>query len=934
MARRVSEGPTVVLEDASLDLHGHVVATFAVTEDDVPLTLGELTALAPRFTLAKLTDHPADGLRAWESLILTGKHVAPTLRPGGPDDPEVLTSVRQPGPEIPASLIDLGEGRFRYVFATAVTGFDPGETLRVGMWLSGVESGSLRTATTHDFRPSDGPVEALDTVLDVNCASCHGSVVAHETIAGVRLCLTCHTWQNVDTLTIDPAALVTTGTTARTNPNPLELGRMLHRIHRGKDLPTLYTTAWDGVSLSSTTVPFAPNFAPPYVQQKPGSPVRAVLPGRKYSIVRADGHEVMFAQSLTIPSADPTLGATMLLASGGLFPRDLRDCAVCHGDAPQRDVVKFGITRRTCSGCHPEVWFQASSPAADRVRYPHPGGAQADDTQCLGCHVTGTPKLYAPVEEVHLPPARAPRYNQPFIEIVRVDDLAPGKRPKVTFRLFDRVGPIAPSPSAPLPAFEPDVPGSSYVPRKFNAAPLPASAATLTIKVIGPTTPDYSTYSGVLLTSGLGFGNPDPAALSTSSNSDEYVYTFSSIVPPGTAGTFLVGMEGRRFLTPSGTPASPYDKTRDVFRWPYTGETVNETPENAIVYVNAANGTWTKGAGSPGAVPRRTVVELQKCLRCHDRIEFHSGQRHDPAWCVTCHTPDLTDLQQRLNVAGRLYPGGPVNVGATFDGVEERSTHFKVNMHRIHTGARDGAASLEAIKPYALYFSKAYFFDRGGFPGDLRNCTLCHAGKSYLLESVPADASPTRGNEQATVWHPARPLGTSPPHPHDPDEPSVLPITAACTGCHATGATFSHVAAKTVDGVETCAKCHVKGALSVEVAHGLARPTGVADATFSSILEQVIVPRCATSACHAAGGTSPVLEAGAAYAALVGVQSGQSALTFVAPNDTEASYLVHKLRGTQGSVGGSGAMMPTDGALAPADLAAIEAWIANGAPND
>ena len=543
-----------MLEDASLDLHGHVVATFAVTEDDVPLTLGELTALAPRFTLAKLTDHPADGLRAWESLILTGKHVAPTLRPGGPDDPEVLTSVRQPGPEIPASLIDLGEGRFRYVFATAVTGFDPGETLRVGMWLSGVESGSLRTATTHDFRPSDGPVEALDTVLDVNCASCHGSVVAHETIAGVRLCLTCHTWQNVDTLTIDPAALVTTGTTARTNPNPLELGRMLHRIHRGKDLPTLYTTAWDGVSLSSTTVPFAPNFAPPYVQQKPGSPVRAVLPGRKYSIVRADGHEVMFAQSLTIPSADPTLGATMLLASGGLFPRDLRDCAVCHGDAPQGDVVKFGITRRTCSGCHPEVWFQASSPAADRVRYPHPGGAQADDTQCLGCHVTGTPRLYAPVEEVHLPPARAPRYNQPFIEIVRVDDLAPGKRPKVTFRLFDRVGPIAPSPSAPLPAFEPDVPGSSYVPRKFNAAPLPASAATLTIKVMGPTTPDYSTYSGVLLTSGLGFGNPDPAALSTSSNSDEYVYTFSSIVPPGTAGTFLVGMEGRRFLTPSGDP--------------------------------------------------------------------------------------------------------------------------------------------------------------------------------------------------------------------------------------------------------------------------------------------------------------------------------------------------------------------------------------------
>jgi hypothetical protein len=308
---------------------------------------------------------------------------------------------------------------------------------------------------------------------------------------------------------------------------------------------------------------------------------------------------------------------------------------------------------------------------------------------------------------------------------------------------------------------------------------------------------------------------------------------------------------------------------------------------------------------------------------------------------VVCHGPDATDLPQRVNVAGRRWAGGPLNVGATFDGVEERSSHLKRNVHRIHTGAREGPASLEAIRPFALYFSKAYFFDRGGFPGDLRNCTLCHEGKSYLVDAVPADAPPSRGNEQGTVWHwtgtaarggDSGGIGIV----HDPGEPSVLPITAACTGCHATGATLQHVAAKTVNGVETCTQCHSKGNLAVEVVHGLAPPTGGgATASFSSIVEAILVPRCATSACHAAGAQPPRLDAPGAYAALVGVQSGQSSLRYVEANAPEQSYLVHKLRGTAASVGGSTAtLMPPDGALAPADVAAIEAWITNGAPND
>ncbi|HEX9240999.1 MAG TPA: hypothetical protein VF875_01020 [Anaeromyxobacter sp.] len=927
-----SEGPAMVLEDGSLDLHGRVVATFSVSQDGVPLALDEVKALAPRFTLARLTDHRSgDGQRAWESLLLTGAHVASVVQPGGPDDPTYLTSVRQPGHEEGTDLVDLGGGRFRYVFSQPLGSFVPTETIRIGVWLEGVAEGTQLSSSTFDFTPTGGAVEARDTVLDDNCVTCHGKhPVAHEKISGVRLCLTCHTWQNVDPYTIDPAALVTAGTSSSKNPNPLELGRLLHRVHRGKELPTLWQTAWDGVSMTSCVVPAPGGLPNPYIPYRAFNPARTLQLGRKYSVIAADGREVVFASTGSVYPVDPTVGTSMALASGAMFPRDLRDCAVCHQNAPQGWVTKYAVTRRTCSGCHPEVWFQASSPAIDRVRFPHPGGPQADDTQCKGCHVdgVGAPKLYAPIEEIHVVPARAPRNDRPIVEITGVGGVVasvPGQPPvypTVRFRISDRVGAIWPSLSSPQPAMEPEGP--------YSASPVARKFTSILVKIQGPTVPDYSMF-GVILSSGG--ANPDPVN-AVSVGTDEYVYTFGTTLPPGTTGTFVVGMEARRSLA----AASPYDKVNDVFRWPYTHEPVNESADNAFVFVNTASGAWPPPPGTPAPVPRRTIVDEQKCLRCHDRIEFHGPSRHQVQWCITCHTSDMADLDKRLSAAnaGRRYPGGPVRIGATYDGIEERSTQLKMHVHRLHTGNRKGVSSLEGIAPYIVYFGKAYYFDRGGFPGDLRNCTLCHLGKTYLLENVPADAPPTRANETAAAWHQSTGAGNpTAPLAHPPDEPATPPLQAACTGCHATGAALTHVVQKTVDGVETCTGCHVKGSLGVEIAHGLAKPTETtASAAFSSIEKNLLVPRCATSACHAAGATPPVLDAGKGYAAMVGVQAGEASMPYVTPSTTAQSYLLFKLRGDMASAGGSGQIMPPDGSLSAADVAAIEAWIANGAPND
>jgi hypothetical protein len=108
--------------------------------------------------------------------------------------------------------------------------------------------------------------------------------------------------------------------------------------------------------------------------------------------------------------------------------------------------------------------------------------------------------------------------------------------------------------------------------------------------------------------------------------------------------------------------------------------------------------------------------------------------------------------------------------------------------------------------------------------------------------------------------------------------------------------------------------------------------------TFSAIAQDILVPRCATSACHSGSPppAEPTLDADLAWSALVGVPSQQASGTqLVEPFAPERSYLVMKLRGTAASAGGLGSLMPIgEAALDEADIAAIEAWIANGAPND
>jgi hypothetical protein len=106
---------------------------------------------------------------------------------------------------------------------------------------------------------------------------------------------------------------------------------------------------------------------------------------------------------------------------------------------------------------------------------------------------------------------------------------------------------------------------------------------------------------------------------------------------------------------------------------------------------------------------------------------------------------------------------------------------------------------------------------------------------------------------------------------------------------------------------------------------------------FAAQVQPIFTSNCALSGCHA--GSNPAqgmnLSDGQAYANIVNVQSNESSLLRVKPGEPDESYLVHKIQGTQGSVGGSGGQMPLGGTpLTQAQIDLIREWITDGAPNN
>jgi hypothetical protein len=102
---------------------------------------------------------------------------------------------------------------------------------------------------------------------------------------------------------------------------------------------------------------------------------------------------------------------------------------------------------------------------------------------------------------------------------------------------------------------------------------------------------------------------------------------------------------------------------------------------------------------------------------------------------------------------------------------------------------------------------------------------------------------------------------------------------------------------------------------------------------YNTTIQGIFDARC--TGCHI-GGSPPAnlnLSAATSHAAIVNVNSTElPSMKRIKPNDVPQSYLMHKVKGTQGSVGGSGSQMPLGGSpLSGGQIGDLESWVNTGA---
>ncbi|MEE9402350.1 MAG: OmcA/MtrC family decaheme c-type cytochrome, partial [Desulfobacteria bacterium] len=184
------------------------------------------------------------------------------------------------------------------------------------------------TNAIYDFRPDGIPVTTTRAIaMNSSCNECHVKLGFHGSDrVEVDYCVTCH----------NP------GSTDANSGNIVDMKVMIHKIHRGEDLPS-------------------------------------VEAGGEYTIwgYRDAEHDY----------------------SDVVHPQDLRNCTKCHDDAtatPDGDNWKDVPTMEACGSCHDDVVF------ATGANHGTAETAQADNTGCTTCHpATGTVVGGKSVVEAH-----------------------------------------------------------------------------------------------------------------------------------------------------------------------------------------------------------------------------------------------------------------------------------------------------------------------------------------------------------------------------------------------------------------------------------------------------------------------------------------------------------------------------------------------------
>lgn len=346
---------------------GQTIIMFNLFDPANPLI--PMAGVAPnsiRFALAKLD--PATG--NWQNYI----NATETRDSGDPGTTPDGTTVTQGTAERASTsngvFTDMGDGSYSYRLSFDITmvtspvavSYDPSVLHRVAMQVSGNVTNAV-----FDFVPNgSGAGQTRSIVTEASCNECHLKLRLH---GGDRIatdyCVTCHNPGSMDAH----------------SGNSVDFKVMIHKIHRGAELPSVQT-------------------------------------GTNYAIYGFNNNEHDY--------------------SDVEFPQDIRNCTKCHNSADTATADGGNWMNNpsiaACGACHDDISFAESAPEA---MTPHPGGPQANDNQCTICH-----GAVAIAESHEIPESVAAERFQ--YTILSITNTAPGNFPTVTFSVSDPTNGNAP----------------------------------------------------------------------------------------------------------------------------------------------------------------------------------------------------------------------------------------------------------------------------------------------------------------------------------------------------------------------------------------------------------------------------------------------------------------------------------------------------------
>jgi len=465
-------------------------------------------------------------------------------------------------------------------------------------------------------------------------------------------------------------------------------------------------------------------------------------------------------------------GGTLHEWSDLVWPQDIRNCQTCHDeddpDTPQASNWRLVPNRAACGTCHYDdgdaLNGEHDFAIEDGV---HPFDlAFNDDTQCVDCHGPDGTVTNAEGRLVQIPVAheiRTKTAGEAFqYNILDVTGTGPGEFPVVTFSVTDPTNNDAPY------DIQADAPFTTCA----------GGASRLSVNVAWSTTDYANAGSGVLPALPIQM-NPLTACggASTAVGNGAFSVTSTTAIPLTAVGSAAATIEGH--------PAVDADNDGNVDRIAVT---------SAVAYAPITDAT---------AVPRRSVVDIDKCDDCHNQLSQHGNNRTDkPEVCVTCHNPNMTDVNQRG--AGSCL----ADLGA-----DDQTIDFKRMIHAMHASETIGA-------PFDVcgFRNSVHSFEIV-YPGKINNCEGCHLADTYY----PVDATLVLGTT-IDANDPATPT----------DDRVVSPNASVCSACHIEPLDIQHMelnggdfnATKAADNtlvsseIESCVICHGPGrATDVKVVH-------------------------------------------------------------------------------------------------------------------